>query len=106
MTPTAERRGGSPCVIRREAGFCCLPGQRQTSSGYDKARHERPQGASDGPMGLYFWIAIGSAIGGGARYWCSGVGARLIGEAFPWGTLIVKGVRGVIRRFFAPLTCP
>src|SRR6516165_9875703 len=25
MTPTADRRGGSPCVTRRQAGFCCLP---------------------------------------------------------------------------------
>ena len=41
-------------------------------------------------MALYLWIAIGSAIGGVARYWCSGVAARLIGETFPWGTLIVN----------------
>ena len=57
-------------------------------------------------MGLYFWIAIGSAIGGVARYWCSGVAARLIGETFPWGTLIVNVVGSFTIGFFATLTGP
>jgi CrcB protein len=57
-------------------------------------------------MGLYLWIAIGSAIGGVARYWCSGVAARLIGETFPWGTLIVNVVGSFIIGFFATLTGP
>jgi len=57
-------------------------------------------------MGLYFWIAIGNAIGGVARYWCSGVAARLIGETFPWGTLIVNVVGSFIIGFFATLTGP
>lgn len=41
-------------------------------------------------MAVYFWIALGSALGGVARFWCSGVIARLFGETFPWGTLIVN----------------
>ena len=41
-------------------------------------------------MASYFWIAVGSALGGMARYWCSGIVARLIGETFPWGTLIIN----------------
>ena len=57
-------------------------------------------------MGLYFWIAIGNAIGGVARYWCSGVAARLIGETFPWGTLIVNVVGSFIIGVFATLTGP
>ena len=57
-------------------------------------------------MALYFWIAIGSALGGIARYWCSGVAARLIGETFPWGTLIVNVVGSLIIGFFATLTGP
>jgi CrcB protein len=37
-----------------------------------------------------FWIALGSALGGAGRYWCSGLVARRLGETFPWGTLIVN----------------
>jgi CrcB protein len=54
----------------------------------------------------YFWIAIGSALGGMARYWCSGIAARLIGETFPWGTIIVNIVGSFIIGFFATLTGP
>jgi CrcB protein len=57
-------------------------------------------------MKAYVWIAIGSAIGGVARYWCSGVAARLIGETFPWGTLIVNVVGSFVIGFFATLTAP
>ena len=57
-------------------------------------------------MASYFWIAIGSALGGIARYWCSGIAARLIGETFPWGTLIVNVVGSFIIGFFATLTGP
>ena len=39
---------------------------------------------------LAIWVAIGSALGGVARYWCSGVVAHYVGETFPWGTLIVN----------------
>ena len=55
---------------------------------------------------LYCWIALGSAIGGVARYWCSGVAARLFGETFPWGTLIVNVTGSFIIGFFATLTGP
>ena len=57
-------------------------------------------------MGNYLWIAIGSALGGTARYWCSGLAARLIGETFPWGTFIVNVVGSFIIGFFATLTGP
>lgn len=55
---------------------------------------------------LYCWIAIGSALGGVARYWCSGVAARLFGETFPWGTLFVNVTGSLIIGFFATLTGP
>ena len=29
---------------------------------------------------LYCWIALGSALGGVARYWCTGFAARIPGE--------------------------
>ena len=57
-------------------------------------------------MQNYLWIAVGSALGGVARYWCSGVAARLIGETFPWGTLIVNVVGSLIIGFFATVTGP
>ena len=57
-------------------------------------------------MGSYIWIAIGSALGGVARYWCSGVAARLVGETFPWGTIVVNIVGSFIIGFFATLTGP
>ena len=57
-------------------------------------------------MGPYFWIAIGSALGGVSRYWCSGVAARLIGETFPWGTLVINVVGSFVIGFFGTLTGP
>jgi CrcB protein len=57
-------------------------------------------------MQSYIWIAIGSALGGVARYWCSGVAARLVGETFPWGTFTVNVVGSFIIGFFATLTGP
>ena len=54
----------------------------------------------------YFWIFIGSALGGIARYWCSGVAARLVGETFPWGTLFVNVFGSFIIGFFATITGP
>lgn len=35
-------------------------------------------------------IAAGSALGGMARFFVSGLVARAIGETFPWGTLVVN----------------
>ncbi len=52
----------------------------------------------------YLWVAIGSALGGMARYWCSGVAARLIGEWFPWGTLIVNVTGSFIIGAFVALS--
>jgi CrcB protein len=57
-------------------------------------------------MHSYVWIAIGSALGGVARHWCSVVSARLLGEAFPWGTLIVNVIGSFIIGLFATLTGP
>jgi CrcB protein len=57
-------------------------------------------------MASYIWIAVGSALGGVARYWCSGVAARLVGETFPWGTIAVNVIGSFIIGFFATLTGP
>jgi fluoride exporter len=55
---------------------------------------------------FYLWIGLGSALGGMARYWCTGVMARLLGETFPWGTLLVNVLGSLIIGFFATATAP
>jgi CrcB protein len=35
-------------------------------------------------------VILGSALGGVARYFISGVVARRVGETFPWGTLMIN----------------
>lgn len=57
-------------------------------------------------MQIYLWIGLGSALGGMARFWCSGVMARLIGETFPWGTLFVNVAGSLLIGIFATLTAP
>ncbi len=54
----------------------------------------------------YFWIALGSALGGMARYACSGLVAGLFGETFPWGTLLVNVVGSAIIGVVAALALP
>ena len=39
---------------------------------------------------LILWVALGSAVGGVARFLVSGLVARAIGETFPWGTMTVN----------------
>lgn len=53
----------------------------------------------------YFWIGLGSALGGMARYWCYGI-ARQFGETFPWGTLAVNIAGCGVIGFFATITAP
>jgi CrcB protein len=57
-------------------------------------------------MTLYLWIAFGSALGGVARFWCSGILARLFGEAFPWGTLFVNVSGSLLIGIVAALADP
>jgi CrcB protein len=54
----------------------------------------------------YLWIAIGSGLGGAARYWFSGFAAERFGTAFPWGTIIVNVLGSFVIGFFATLTAP
>ena len=57
-------------------------------------------------MLTYFWIGLGSALGGMGRYWCSGVVARAFGETFPWGTILVNVSGSLIIGFLATLMSP
>ena len=54
----------------------------------------------------YLLIMIGSALGGAARYWCTGFVDGNFGETFPWGTLTVNIVGSFVIGFFATLTGP
>jgi len=38
----------------------------------------------------YVWVALGGALGSVARYGCGALAARLVGIAFPWGTLFAN----------------
>ena len=59
-----------------------------------------------GDLQLYMAIAVGSALGGVARYGFSGLIATQFGETFPWGTLIVNVTGSFVIGFFATLTAP
>jgi len=54
----------------------------------------------------YLGIAIGSALGGVARYWLSGFVANRVGETFPWGTILVNVTGCFVIGLFATLTGP
>ncbi len=57
-------------------------------------------------LATYLWIALGSAIGGVARFWCSNLIAVSTGSKFPWGTLAVNVIGSFIIGLFAVLTGP
>jgi CrcB protein len=54
----------------------------------------------------YFLVALGSAIGGLARFWASGVIAERYGQVFPWGTLFVNVTGSFAIGLFGTLTAP
>jgi len=54
----------------------------------------------------YFWIGLGSALGGIARVGSSRAIAIWFGETFPWGTLTVNVTGSFIIGLFAALTGP
>lgn len=52
----------------------------------------------------YILVGVGSAAGGIARFWASGVIANRFGHTFPWGTLFVNVTGSFIIGLFATLT--
>ena len=51
----------------------------------------------------YFWIALGSALGGMGRYWCNGLVTARWGPDFPWGTLLVNATGSLVIGIVAAL---
>jgi CrcB protein len=56
------------------------------------------------PVQTYLWIALGGALGSVARYWLSGVMGQRLGEAFPWGTILVNVTGSFLIGAFATVT--
>ena len=54
----------------------------------------------------YLYIALGSALGGMARFWCSGFVAARFGDSFPWGTILINILGSFVIGFFATLSGP
>ncbi len=48
----------------------------------------------------YPWIALGAVIGASARYFLSGLVARVFSSAFPFGTLLINITGSLILGFF------
>jgi CrcB protein len=55
---------------------------------------------------IYFWVALGGAIGSMARFWLGMQVALLTGLAFPWGTILVNIIGSLVIGFVATLTGP
>ena len=51
----------------------------------------------------YFWVALGGSLGSMARYWMTQVVAQVVGETFPWGTLLVNILGSFVIGWFMPL---
>ena len=54
----------------------------------------------------YLWIFLGGGLGSVARFSLSGLAARLFGETFPWGTLLVNVTGSLVIGFFATAAGP
>jgi CrcB protein len=54
----------------------------------------------------YFWVALGSTIGGVGRFWISGLVADRVGQVFPWNTLVVNVTGSFIIGVLGAWTAP
>jgi CrcB protein len=52
------------------------------------------------------WVALGGALGSVARYWLAVVVARIAGESFPWGTLLINVIGSFVISYFGAMTLP
>jgi CrcB protein len=56
--------------------------------------------------GPYVTVAIGSALGGVARHWCTVVSIEWLGVTFPWGTLFINVLGSFVIGFFFAIAGP
>lgn len=57
-------------------------------------------------MATYLWIALGSALGGMARFACSNWAAAAFGLRFPVGTMLINILGSFVIGLAATLTAP
>ncbi len=57
-------------------------------------------------MERLLWISLGGALGTAGRYLLSGYVASLVGETFPFGTLLINVTGSFIIGLFGALTLP
>ena len=58
------------------------------------------------PFTLYLVVLIGSALGGLARFFLSGLIGSQFGETFPWGTIVVNITGSFVIGLVAGLSMP
>jgi CrcB protein len=57
-------------------------------------------------LSAYIWMAAGGALGTMARFWLALTMAQLVGDRFPWGTLLINVLGSFVIGLFATLTLP
>jgi CrcB protein len=57
-------------------------------------------------MIAYLWIALGSALGGVARFWFGGLVDSRVDANFPWGTILVNITGSFLIGFLAAINGP
>ena len=55
-------------------------------------------------MYAYILVALGSALGGVARFWLSALVAQRLGENFPWGTIFINVIGSFLIGFVDTFT--
>ena len=55
---------------------------------------------------VYFWIGLGSTLGGMGRFWLSGWVDQRHGETFPGGTIVVNATGSLLIGCLAALSGP
>jgi fluoride exporter len=55
---------------------------------------------------IYFWVALGGALGSMARYWLGVRITLLAGLAFPWATILINILGSLVIGFLVRLTGP